>query len=249
MNNKESIQKLLNKTIEDEEFIINAIANSSSTDTLPLPENALESAESLKIKKTLEIKEESKNFSKSLDIGLGSIIQALNDQDKSDEADDIIDWFEEHLDRMANITPEEIEKESFGKIMNFPLSYLFLMHQAITHLIDLEKYEEAQGALTFCLLLNATIPEIWFTNGVVLQKMNKHEEAIYAFGIADALNTKEDPYIYAHMARSLMTFKLWQEAEEFLVKAVNLCQENDAELLVYSQNLIKFCEAPKQRME
>jgi len=203
------------------------------------PSNPFNSAKVIEQKKIFEIKSELNELQEKSALGLSLIVDELIRLKKTDEVLVITDWFEENSDRIGAVADNDLE--TLEEMIDFPTEYLYVMHEAILSLIAEKKFENLESSIALCLLLNSTIPEIWFTNGLVLQVNRKHEEAIYAFGISDILSPVENPYTYAHIARSLITFKLWQDAKDYLNKSLNAIKENDTELSTYVKQLLDFC--------
>jgi tetratricopeptide (TPR) repeat protein len=219
----------------------------SKSVAMPDPTKPLESHAMLKKKATLQAEEGLKSLNDTLASGMQALADALKMQGKEELTHEIGMWFQDnmHLSTMASADSQE-QNQSLQDQLHFPPKYLNAIYEAGCFLADQNRNTDAIKVFAICLILNSELPAVWMQYGLALQKNQQHEEAIYAFSICSILSAQENPYTYAHIARSLITFKLWQEAEENLELALKYATENE-ELTGYCHHLHEWIQNNKNK--
>lgn len=205
----------------------------------PPPENRFESVKLLRERAALEVREGIKSLQMILDKGMQAVVYALTELKKEDELQEILDWFDNNMDKVNDFLNSQ-DPDQGGKTieeqLDFPRKHIISMHDAATFLLNEKKYDEALGAITICLQFNPALSPLWFTYGSILQNRGDQEAALYVFQMAAILD-EQNPYIPAHMARSWIALDDWPNAELAVQEAKALCQ-NFPEYL----DLLKYCD-------
>lgn len=205
----------------------------------PPPEKRFESVKMLREKAALEVREGLKALQEILDKGLKAVIDALTELKKEEEVRELLDWFENNMDKIDEFLAkrdEGAESKTIEEQLDFPRKHIISMHEAATYLLQQKKYDEALGAITICLQINPALSPLWFTYGTILQNRGDQEAALYTLQMAGILD-EQNPYIPAHMARSWIALNDWSSAEASVKEAKSLCQ-NFPEYI----DLLKYCD-------
>lgn len=212
----------------------------------PPPEQRYISVDMLRNKAALETREALSQLQGLMAKGLTAIINTLRANDKSEQADKILDWFGDNAENIAKFMDakdESLGERTLEDVLKFPRKSLNAMHEAAKQLLKEQRYDEALAAINICLQINATLQQLWFTYGLILQARGDQEPAIYVFNVA-AIMDEENPYIYAHMARSWIVLGEWQIAFDTIQKAKEICKEHAeyTDLIAYCQELEEWMD-------
>jgi len=158
-------------------------------------------------------------------------------------------WFAEHLDDIITsaMNDREEENEFLQQKFKIPDRLLEVMYGTVEFLTEARRYEEAVKALMICISLNPTIVDFWMQYGHILQNLQQHESALFAFQMAEMFDA-ENPTLYAYMAKSWLDLEMPIDADECIDKALALCENEDAfaELVDYCNMLREISNRLKE---
>lgn len=217
----------------------------------PPPEQRFISVKQKRDKAGLEIREAMLQLQTLLAKGMTAIIEALNTQKKEEQAEEILNWFTDHADSIGSYMDskdESLGNRTLQEVLKFPPQLLAAMHQAAIYLLNEHRLDEAIAAMTVCLQINSTLSPLWFTYAQILQSREDQEAAIYAFNVAAILD-EENPYIYAHLARSWIALGEWQQALDTLGKAKTVCDTHPdyTDLTTYIKELEEWMDTYQKK--
>lgn len=229
-------------TLEIENEVKNAIQE-------PPPDQRFHPIEKLREKAAIEAREGINQYKTLIEKGMTAITDTLIDMKRDEDAAAITEWFTNNTDKINDLVTsesKELETTTLEEIIDFPRENLIAMHDAVTHLLEEKKYDEAIAGITVCLQINSTLSPLWTTYGLILQARENHDGALYVFQIASILD-ENNPYILAHMARSWIILGHEVEAQQCVKEVEAYCEAHHEfqELANYCKELTLWIEKQK----
>ena len=190
----------------------------------PIAHKAFESHEMLKKKAVQAFLEDMNNIQHGMEQGLIALKEACAEHPET---------FDQLASALIKNASTEESEESQAQDVNLLINTIY---EIALSLSKENKIEKAALVLELCIALNPFIFDIWFLYGKLLQVMHHDRAALYAFQMGAFLKA-DNPYCYAHIAKSWIALGAPHEANASIATALNLFHKKDDEAL------FSYCEA------
>jgi len=204
----------------------------------PPPNQAFESFETKKRKAVLEAKNSLSEINSEVQKGMQLIMKFLKEKHPS-KYDGLKVWFDKNKTNFLEAlqSTSAVTSRSNQKPIPIPETFAETIDEIVTYFIDNNQFDEAANVMLICVSLKPQSLPDWIKYSSILQRNHDDIGALYALQIALALNSN-NPFTYAHIARSWVALKQPKEAQENLKIALHFCEGVDE-----CENLIDYCKA------